>query len=108
MLHQSSSKATIQEVNLEHTANFESDATCLQLITLIDTAPCFKKLNIKNQHGERSVEVSIEHAVPANDEGSADAPKPGFIEVKAKKEAKVIWKVPTNKTDSSKVEILNN
>lgn len=46
--------------------------------------------------------------MPTTDEGSSDASKLGFIEVKAKNDPKVIWKVPTNKTDSSKVEILNN
>ena len=50
-LCQSGSVATLEDLNMEEAANFESDEACQYLAQLIDTAHALKKINISDQRG---------------------------------------------------------
>ena len=109
--------STLKYVDIYGTANFESDAACMHLATLIDSALCLTRLDLEDRewlshehtqrrmYGKRQVLVSIEYAVPASDDASADAPKQGLIQIKDEDDGKVICEVPTGKTESQKVDI---
>ena len=90
---------------MSYSANFDSDAACMHLATIIDTAICLKELKIYGQKGDREVRVSIEYAMAASGDAHADASKQGCITVKAKRNDTVICEVPTAKTASQEVEI---
>ena len=74
-LCRSDSLATLEELHLYEAVNFDSDAACMHLATLIDTAPVFKRMDISGRTGGRRVEVEKKGAVPANDDDPANPPK---------------------------------
>ena len=53
---------TIRKLDLLGSANFASDESCVLLAELLNNAPHINNCNIRDQTGERKVEVEIEYA----------------------------------------------
>ena len=53
---------TIRKLDLNESANFDSDESCVLLAELLSNAPHMNYCDIMGQTGERMVEVKIEYA----------------------------------------------
>ena len=87
-------------------ANFYSEGACIYLAKFIDDAKKLSYLGIKGQKGKRKVKVLIKYAEwEPFSQFKAPSVKPGLIQVRAKRDGKVIKERPTNKMGIDKVDI---
>ena len=54
--------STLQELNLNGSANFDSDKTVRKFADILATAPDLKKCSISYQEGNRKVKITVEYA----------------------------------------------
>ena len=80
-LCQSSSVASLEDLNINGSADFDSDEACEYLAQLIDTALALKKLNIDGQDFDRYVKLNIDYAVVADPADDKIDHKQGSIRV---------------------------
>ena len=59
---ESNSFNSLKDLNLESTANFNSDESVRKFADLLATAPHFNYCNIENQQGNRKIRVVVEYA----------------------------------------------
>ena len=67
---------------MANACNFDEDKACEHFAELIDTAPNFKAIDIKNQEGFlRKVYVTMDYAVVADSNDESVVPKDGHIKI---------------------------
>ena len=101
--------ATLEDLNLHSSANFESDEACMFLARLVDTANALRDLDIRWQSGERKVKVCVRYAVDADLADVKVIPKPGCIKIVYEYlQSLVICERATRRTKANKIKIKHN